>query len=939
MGHLMNRFFGASTLALAIVGTFAVSPLAQAGDKVLYQQAPDWVLAADVDMEAVNEGPSEALLDWQYRLQDGVVHEYSDRIVRIDNLESLTSEGTLQMDWAPDKGDLTIHRLEIHRDGEIIDLVEEGAEFEVLRREQGLEQRLLDGRLTATLAVPGLEEGDVLRVTYSITVDDQALGDEMQALQYLPPEPYRVGKARTVFSWPEGEAVSWRTESGITVAEPVLRNGFRYLSLDLPIAKREDMPMDAPSRFSRATIMRVGTFDSWEELSRVMEPHFTKAATLGPDSKVAIEASRIMKQTSDPLKRTELAVRLVQDQVSYLLNGLDGGNYLPQTADDTWEKRYGDCKAKSVLLLAILRHMGITADVVLVATDGGDALPELLPLPANFDHMIVRATVDGTDYWLDGTSTATRLNNMAKNPPFFYALPLTAQGTGLAPIVDRAPPIADMDMHITFDHRAGVDLPTLYRLEMRISGPASEQIEAIVDEADPETKKQMLRNFSGGSGNGMIATAIDFGYDEEQAIGTIVVNGVGEASFDFDQGKLKMDLAGSGKSVGFSPNRVRPKWRDIPVQTNGPSRNHSTVEIILPNQGEGFRLEGNAELDAEFANSRLIRKAALSGDRISVETQQIATLGEIPFSALADEKRKALRAAKSDLFLFAPDGTQWRWDNTAQELANKTAAALKGYNLAVAEADDDDFGPLQSRARFFTQIYDYENALKDFSAVIDEEPNANLFLSRADIYEALGRMDDAIADVQSAYELSPDNETAYWQAKLTARAGRHAEAIELLDLLPVSDDEMDGMVDARSIVLGLAGQVENGLAVLDERLGERTDSSDLLNSDCWFRGLHKVALDSAVAQCTRAIERSRDPSNVLDSRAMVHYRRGDLDSALADLDAALKLNPGLAPTRYLRGIILLEKGQAAGKAQVEAALRQAPQLKAHYALYGITPKL
>lgn len=935
----MNRFLGASAVALAIVSTATFGPVAFAGEAVLYAEAPGWVIPPRLDMDTIDEGPSEVLLDWQYRLENGVVHEYADRVVRIDNLDALTSEGTLQMNWAPDKGDLTIHRVEIHRAGDIIDLIEQGAEFEVIRREQGLEQRLLDGRLTATLAVPGLEEGDVLRVTYSTTVDDQALGDEMQALQYLPPEPYRVGKARAVFSWPEGEAVTWRAEEGVPLPEPVLRDGFRYLSLDLPIAKREDMPTDAPSRFSRATILRVGTFDSWEELSRVMEPHFTKAAQLAPDGAVAAQAARIMRQTKDPLKRTELAVRLVQDQVSYLLNGLDGGNYLPQAAEETWEKRYGDCKAKSVLLLSLLRQLGIDSDVVLVTTQGGDALPELLPVPANFDHMIVRAVVGGTEYWLDGTSTATRLNNMAKNPPFFYALPLTAAGSGLAPIVDRAPPVADMDMHFTYDHRAGIDLPTLYRLEMKISGPASEQIEAIVDEDDPEIRKQMLRSFGGGQGNGVIATSINFAYDEEQAIGTIIVEGIGEAGFDFDQGKMKMDLTGSAKSVSFSPNRARPKWRTIPVQTKGPSRNHMTMEVLLPDRGTGFRIEGNAALDARFANTHVTRTASLQGEQAVVREQQIATLGEIPVSDLATAKREALRVTKADLFMYAPEGAKWRWDQTREQLASKTAQALAGYNRAVDEADDDDFGPLQSRARYFAQIYDFENALKDFSAVIEEEPSENLFLDRADIFEALGRLDDAIGDVQSAYDLSPDNDTAYWQAKLIARAGRPQEALELLDLLPVSEDEMDDMVDARSIVLGLAGQVDGGLAVLNERLSERTDSSALLASDCWYRALHKVALDNAVAQCTRAVERSTNPADVLDSRAMVHFRQGDLVSALADADAALKLNPTQAATRYLRGLILLEKGDMTGKAQIEGALRQAPQLKAHYALYGIEPKL
>ena len=55
------------------------------------------------------------------------------------------------------------------------------------------------------------------------------------------------------------------------------------------------------------------------------------------------------------------------------------------------------------------------------------ALP-LLPLPLAFNHMIVHAVVDGQDYWLDGTSAAARLANLADVPPFRWALSCSRTG-------------------------------------------------------------------------------------------------------------------------------------------------------------------------------------------------------------------------------------------------------------------------------------------------------------------------------------------------------------------------------------------------------------------------------------------------------------------------------------------------------------------------------
>lgn len=172
---------------------------------------------------------------------------------------------------------------------------------------------------------------------------------------------------------------------------------------------------------------------------------------------------------------------------------------------------------------------------------------------------------------------------------------------------------------------------------------------------------------------------------------------------------------------------------------------------------------------------------------------------------------------------------------------------------------------------------------------------------------------------------------------MLARSGRPAEALDLIDLLPVSDDEIDGMTYARAIVLGLAGRAEEGRTELTERLEQRSDSASLLNAICWVSGLHELVLDDTLDYCTRGIERSGNPANVLDSRAMVHFRRGDMSAALEDIDAALKLNPELAASRYLRGVILLAMGDDSGNDQVQMALRQAPELKDHYALYGIKP--
>ena len=922
--------------AALISSTALLAQPAWAGDAVLYAPVPQWVDEAEVEIGTAARGPAVLMREWQYRLEDGVVSSYSDAAMRLDNPQALMQVGTLSLSWLPDKGDITIHRLEIHRGDTVVDLVAQGVTFDVIRREQGLEQRLLDGQLTATLAVPGLREGDVLRLAYTITLADQALGDEVQAAQFLPAEPWQVGEARVIVSWPEDEEMYWSAEERAGVAPPVLRDGYNWLEVELPLAQATPMPQDAPSRFNRPSVLRVGSFSGWEELSAVMTPHFEQAAVLSAGSDVAAQADAIMARTGDPRERMALAVQLVQDEVSYLLNGLNGGNYLPQSAEETWSIRYGDCKAKSVLLLAMLRHMGIEAEVVLVAAQGGDAVPELLPLPLSFNHMIVRAVVDGRDYWLDGTSAATRLANLEDVPPFFWALPLRPGGTGLLPMEQRDPAEPQVAAVVSIDHSAGADFPALFEMQMRISGPGGAPMRAMIDADDPDMLRQFARNYSASSGiEGSTVSAIDVTYDQAEAVATVHVRGVTTPSFDWRDGRLVADVDGGFDPSTFNPDRARTAWRAIPVATPGPGRQRYETRIILPDGGEGYRLTGETDLISSFANMVDTRSARIEDGVMIATSETVLRLGEIPAAELNAAKREARRLESARAQLISPEDGTWRWDLTDAERRERAEPIIEAYTQAIDFADPADYGPLQSRAMFLESIYMFEEALADYTVLAEATPSPWAFHRRSAVLEALGRTDEAIDDLQAAYEVDPQNGTAFALARLLAYRDRTAEAEDLLAVLPVGDDDELTAADVMATVSGLGGDSETGLSLLAEQVARAPNSAEVLNADCWYRGLFNIALDDALGLCTRAIERASNSAPPLDSRALVRFRLGMFDEAIADLDAALAVWPGLAPSMYLRGVVRLSAGDTAGQQDIATALSMQPQLADFYARHGV----
>jgi len=79
----------------------------------------------------------------------------------------------------------------------------------------------------------------------------------------------------------------------------------------------------------------------------------------------------------------------VADEVRYV--GLEFGqaDYQPHDCNEVWANRYGDCKDKANLLVALLRHRGIPASIALVNTSHLGLVDRRVPDYAMFTHAIV----------------------------------------------------------------------------------------------------------------------------------------------------------------------------------------------------------------------------------------------------------------------------------------------------------------------------------------------------------------------------------------------------------------------------------------------------------------------------------------------------------------------------------------------------------------------
>src|SRR2546427_9387971 len=82
--------------------------------------------------------------------------------------------------------------------------------------------------------------------------------------------------------------------------------------------------------------------------------------------------------------------RWVSEDFRYVSLSLGIGGYLPRLPAQVLETRYGDCKDKATLFIALVRRLGLTAYPVLLSSSGN--ADSTLPTVQQFDHMI--AAVD-----------------------------------------------------------------------------------------------------------------------------------------------------------------------------------------------------------------------------------------------------------------------------------------------------------------------------------------------------------------------------------------------------------------------------------------------------------------------------------------------------------------------------------------------------------------
>lgn len=214
----------------------------------------------------------------------------------------------------------------------------------------------------------------------------------------------------------EMKTYSWSIENSMPVDKEVYGPPSSEL---LPIVEV------APGRFEMETSQ--GDASTWKALGKWYYELGKDTRELPDEAKKEVDA--LLEGISSEKEKVKVLFDHLQDRSRYVSIQLGIGGWKPFTADYVFQNSYGDCKALTNYMHAMLEYVGIKAESVLIYRGINDQFMNVDFPSMQFNHVILKVTLEsGEVMWLECTSKYYPPNHIGPDNEGKYALLVTEEG-------------------------------------------------------------------------------------------------------------------------------------------------------------------------------------------------------------------------------------------------------------------------------------------------------------------------------------------------------------------------------------------------------------------------------------------------------------------------------------------------------------------------------
>jgi tetratricopeptide (TPR) repeat protein len=413
------RLFLLPLLAIAASAQTAAPPVAFAGPPEALQQA-------FAGIEPGTNPVTVLLEEAKYDFDAAGLHTYRYRsIFKVWTKAGAESWAIVQQNWAPWKQERPVVRARVvGADGSVHELDPKTAADSPVR--DGDDNVLTDRRMVR-VPLPAVQPGSVIEE--EIVVRQTALTAGAGAgLSFYFGNSVPVQRTHVEIRVPETLPLRFKTYllPGTNVSDRKTY-GVREVTFDQgPMKPLDETPPLLPPGEARSPHIAFSTAQDWNSLatgySAIVEKQIKdfKAAPHLP--KFAAGATRGTK--------TAAILEKLNREIRYTGIEFAEASVVPRSPAEVIQRKYGDCKDKSTLAVALLRAAGIDAYVALLFSSSGNDIDPDLPGIDGFNHAIVY--VPGSPgLWLDPTDPDLRLSVLSPGNQGRYAMVARPTGGGL----------------------------------------------------------------------------------------------------------------------------------------------------------------------------------------------------------------------------------------------------------------------------------------------------------------------------------------------------------------------------------------------------------------------------------------------------------------------------------------------------------------------------
>ncbi len=372
---------------------------------VSFFYAPEPAWADHIDWTKLTPGaPSEGVIyllsETQVLVEGDNIHCFVRSASKAASPAGVARIAPVSITFDPLLEKIELHRVAVWRDGQMIDRTRV-EDFELLRREKGLERRVYDGRLTADMILTDVRPGDIVELCYSCIQRHPVV----KGMIDLRPDlgwSVACGMTRYRLVCEQGRnliIIEYNDPPKPEVLEVDGRISRTWTTRDTPGISFESY---TPPGTSQVPSLHIADVRTWADIADLYRLGYEAEQAIPEDLLTALQTIKASSPT-DTLSQVMEVLRLVQRDVRYLAFSMGVGGLVPRSLPDIWSNRLGDCKDKSLLLSRCLNHLEIDAAPALVNTYLEQRVRDLVPCAYAFDHCIVEVRIHDETYYLDPT--------------------------------------------------------------------------------------------------------------------------------------------------------------------------------------------------------------------------------------------------------------------------------------------------------------------------------------------------------------------------------------------------------------------------------------------------------------------------------------------------------------------------------------------------------